>query len=130
MPILDARDLVHAWMNAVNSRQIADVLSLYADDAVLLPTFSPNTIRTEEARRGYFEQLATRPGLFVSLHEKTLRVQPIGDNVEIASGIYRFHLEVDGQPLVFEARFSFVISLSLTKPVLHHHSSQIPRTLS
>jgi len=130
MPILDARDLVHAWMSAVNSRQIADVLSLYADDAVLLPTFSPNTIRTEEARRSYFEQLAARPGLSVSLHEKTLRVQPVFGRVEIASGIYRFHVEIDGEPLVFEARFSFLVDTARPKPVLHHHSSQIPRTLS
>lgn len=130
MPLLTAHDVVQSWMSAINARRLDDVLSLYADDAILLPTFSPNAIRTPEARRRYFEQLAARPGLSVSLHEKTLRVQPVVGSIEIASGIYRFHVEIDGEPLVFEARFSFLIDGSQAKPVIHHHSSQIPRTLS
>jgi hypothetical protein len=130
MPISSARDVVHAWMNALNARQIDTVLALYAEDAVLLPTFSPHTLHTAAGRRGYFELLAGRPGFSVSLHERTLRVQSLAAGFEAASGIYRFHVEIDGEPLVFEARFSFLVELDSPKPVRHHHSSQIPRTLS
>ena len=125
-----AQTIVHAWMNAINARGIDDIIALYADDAVLLPTFSPHALRSAEARRTYFEQLAARPGLRVSLHERTLRIQPSGTAFAIASGIYRFELEIDDEPLAFEARFSFVVDQTVARPILHHHSSQIPRTLT
>jgi hypothetical protein len=130
MPTASARDVVYTWMNALNAGRIEEVLGLYAEDAVLLPTFSPHTLHTAAGRRGYFEQLVGRPGFSVSLHERTLRVQGLGAGVEVASGIYRFHVEIDGEPLVFEARFSFLVELGAPHPVRHHHSSQIPRTLS
>jgi hypothetical protein len=130
MLIRSARDVVHAWMNALNARQIDDVLALYAEDAVVLPTFSPHTLHNAAARRGYFEQLVGRPGFSVSLHERTLRVQRLTAGSEVASGIYRFQVDIDGEPLVFEARFSFLVELEAAQPVRHHHSSQIPRTLS
>ncbi len=125
-----ASHIVHAWMNGLNARRLDEVLALYADDAVLLPTFAPLGLRTPVARRGYFERLAARPGLAVTLHDKTLQVQRTAGTMAIASGIYRFQLELDAELLVFEARFSFVIDGALAQPVLHHHSSQIPRTLS
>lgn len=125
-----ADSLVHAWMDALNAGQLERVLALYADDAILLPTFSPHAIRDTQSRRAYFEQLGDRPGFRVTLHEKTLRRQVLAGALEIASGIYRFHVDIDEEPLVFEARFSFVVDCSRAAPILHHHSSQVPRTLS
>ncbi len=125
-----AVDLVRQWMEAVNARQLEAVLGLYAEDAVLLPTFSPHALRTAAARRTYFTMLTTRPGLRVSLHENTVRVQPAGGKLEIASGIYRFHVEIDDELLVFEARFSLIVDATRPRPILHHHSSQLPRTLN
>ncbi|MSU52816.1 MAG: DUF4440 domain-containing protein [Opitutaceae bacterium] len=122
--------LVHRWMDAVNSGRLETVVGLYAEEAVLLPTFSPHALRTPAARLAYFTMLTTRPGLRVSLHENTVRVQSAGGKVEIASGIYRFHVEIDGEPLVFEARFSLIVDVTQSRPILHHHSSQLPRTLS
>lgn len=116
-------------MAALNARDLAQVLALYAEDAVLLPTFSPHALRTPADRRRYFEQLTVRPGLAVTLHAKTLRVLAIAPDLEVASGIYRFQVEIDDEPLVFEARFTFVVSPG-SAPVRHHHSSQIPRTLA
>jgi hypothetical protein len=126
---VSATAVVHAWMTALNARDLHQVLALYADDAVLLPTFSPHALRTPVDRRRYFEQLTARPGLAVTLHEKTLRVQALGPDLEVASGIYRFQVEIDDEPLVFEARFTFVVAPG-PAPIRHHHSSQIPRTLT
>jgi hypothetical protein len=123
-----ARTVSDRWLAAVNSRDLDAVLSLYAPDSILLPTFSPHIIRNDERRREYFTRLAERPGLAVSLHEKTFTAQTAG-NQEIASGIYCFHMEIDGEPYAFEARFTFVIDPQSVNPILHHHSSQIPRTL-
>lgn len=47
------------WLDAVNAHNIADILSLYAPDAVLVPTFSAMSLTTPEGIRGYFENLAT-----------------------------------------------------------------------
>ena len=126
---LDAATVVTRWMDYVNVGDVAGVTSLYATHAVLLPTFSPHTLTTEEQREEYFKSLASRKGLKVSLHAKTLRVTPLSETVKVASGIYRFSFEVDDEPLTFEARFSFAMNITKPHPIKHHHSSQVPRTL-
>ena len=123
------RALCQTWLDAVNQGRIEDVLALYSPDAVLLPTFSGSIRRNSESRRDYFQQLASRPGLCVSLHEKTL-VGSFSGSLATASGIYRWDMEVDGEPLGFEARFSLMLDLHSSAPILHHHSSQVPRDLS
>jgi hypothetical protein len=128
-PASRARAICESWVNALNTGRLADVLALYAEDAVLLPTFSPRVLRTAERRREYFERLSAQPGLNVSLHENTLRVQNVG-TLEICSGIYLFRMEIDEAMLSFEARFSYVIDPQAAHPILHHHSSQIPRNLT
>jgi hypothetical protein len=127
---LDAATVVTRWMDCVNAGDVAGVTSLYASHAVLLPTFSPHTITSEEQREEYFKSLASRKGLQVSLHAKTLRVMPLSETVKVACGIYRFSFEVDEEPLTFEARFSFAINITKPRPIEHHHSSQVPRTLA
>lgn len=126
----NSQDIIRQWIRALNERRIEDVLAMYSPQCSLLPTFSPHTLKTQDARRGYFQQLASRPGLEASLHDRTLRIETVAPGIELASGIYRFQYAIDDEPLVFEARFSFLLALSQAAPILHHHSSQIPRTLS
>ena len=98
----NSTEIIHAWINSANARDVDAMLALYSPNALLLPTFSPHTLRTTEARRAYFTLLASRQGFLVSVHEKTIKVQNVGSGIEIVSGIYRFHLEIDEEPLVFE----------------------------
>lgn len=121
---------LHAWIQAVNAGDLESILGLYAEDSVLLATFAPRAIRRAEDRRAYFTRLASRPGLRVSLHERTVREQAVGAACEVVSGIYKFEMEIDDEQLVFEARFTMVINPTAARPILHHHSSQIPRTLA
>lgn len=130
MAYKNSLEVLHRWIDAVNRRELPELLALYAPTCNLLPTFSPHTLRDDAGREHYFRLLSARPGMAVSLHERTVQMQPVGPGLEIASGIYRFQLEIDGEPLVFEARFSFLVDLTRPDPILHHHSSQIPRTLS
>ena len=118
-----------AWLDAVNNHDLDAVLGLYDSAAILLPTFSPRIIRDDTARRAYFERLSKQSGLHVTLHERTFAAQDIGGHA-IASGIYRFDMEIDNEPLSFEARFSFFLDPQASRPILHHHSSQIPRNLT
>lgn len=116
-------------MEGINAGRVDDATSLYADDATLIPTFSAHTLRTEAERAKYFQTLGARPKLTVFLHDATFHDQRVTDTVRIISGIYAFRFEMDGELLTFEARFTFVVDRSLAAPILHHHSSQIPRAL-
>ncbi|WP_200272227.1 nuclear transport factor 2 family protein [Luteolibacter pohnpeiensis] len=117
------------WIHGINQGETEKVLELYSADAVLLPTFSSRTIANEEGRRRYFERLASRDELSVSLHEKTVRSQTVG-SMDVISGIYCFRFAIDGEILSFEARFTFAMDLTQGSPIVHHHSSQVPRQLS
>lgn len=122
-------DVLKDWMLAVNTGDVEGLLALYDENAVLIPTFSNRLLNTPEKLREYFERLGGREELSIALHEKTLMVQPILNNTYCLSGIYCWRFAVEEELLSFEARFSYVVDLSLPRPIIHHHSSQIPRML-
>ncbi len=121
--------ILKSWMSAVNDGDIQRVLALYHDKAILIPTFSNRILKSPEGIREYFERLASRDDLSVALHEKTQVTQIVTNEVATLAGIYCWRLAIDDQLLNFEARFSYVLNLALDNPIMHHHSSQIPRTL-
>jgi len=124
-----ARDVQNQWMQAVNSGDIKTLLDLYDRQAVLIPTFSNKLLKTPDELQAYFEKLGSREQLSIELHEKTLILQNLQNEMSVLSGIYNWRFAVDGELLNFEARFCYVMNLSKPHPILHHHSSQIPRTL-
>jgi len=122
--------VIESWMNHVNEGDIESLLKLYDHGALLIPTFSNRLLNTPEKLREYFEKLSSREELSIALHEKTVITQETKDkNVFMVGGIYNWRFAVDGELLNFEARFSYVMDISQSNPILHHHSSQIPRTL-
>ena len=123
------KDVLEQWMQAVNEGDVEKLLSLYDNQAVLIPTFSNRLLNTPEKLRDYFEKLGNREDLSIALHEKTLIIQELGNEFYSLSGIYNWRFAVDGELLNFEARFSYLLNLSKANPILHHHSSQIPRML-
>lgn len=122
-------DILSQWMNAVNNADVATLLALYDKTAVLIPTFSNKFLNTPDKMRDYFEKLASREELSITLHEKTLSVQDLQNETYILNGIYNWRFQVEGELLNFEARFTYVIDLSKPNPIIHHHSSQVPRML-
>lgn len=121
--------ILKSWMSAINEGDIEGLLALYHEKAVLFPTFSNRILNTPERIRDYFNNLGARDDLSLALHEKTLSIQPIGHEVCAVSGIYCWRFAVDGELFSFEARFSFTLDLTQESPIMHHHSSQIPRAL-
>ncbi len=126
----NAEEVLFQWVSRVCSGNADDIAELYHESAVLVPTCSPHTVITTEGVSNYFGQLATRDGLGVRLHNKALRKQSFSDTLFTLSGIYSFEFEVDQVLLSFPSRFSFFVDISLERPILHHHSSQVPRNLS
>jgi hypothetical protein len=125
----NSRDILDQWMQAVNSADVDGLLGLYDAEAVLIPTFSNRLLDTPNKLRDYFEELGSRAELSIALHEKTLLAQNVQEQIFILGGIYNWRFAVDGEILNFEARFSYVMDLSKPGPIVHHHSSQIPRSL-
>jgi len=123
------RDILAQWMKAVNDGDVESLLGLYDSQAVLIPTFSNRLLNTPAKLREYFEKLSSREELSIALHEKTLIIQELQNQIALMSGIYNWRFSVDGELLNFEARFSYVLDISRHSPILHHHSSQIPRLL-
>lgn len=66
------KDILEQWMQAVNNGNVKSLLSLYDNQAVLIPTFSNRLLNTPEKLRDYFEKLGSRKELSIALHEKTL----------------------------------------------------------
>ncbi|MDN5053757.1 DUF4440 domain-containing protein [Aliarcobacter butzleri] len=127
--IKNPKDILEQWMQSVNNGNVENLLSLYDKDAVLIPTFSNRLLNTPDKLKNYFEKLGSREELSIALHEKTLLIQELKNEIYSLSGIYNWRFAVDGELLNFEARFSYIIDFSKPNPILHHHSSQIPRTL-
>ena len=122
-------DILKGWMRAINAGDLESLLALYDEKAVLIPTFSNRLLNSPAKVREYFEKLGSREELSIALHEKTLVIQPINDDRYALSGIYCWRFALDGELLSFEARFSYILDLMLSNPIIHHHSSQIPRML-
>lgn len=62
-------------MDVVNTGDLAGLLALYDDSAVLIPTFS-NRLPSEPVKiEDYFVRLCGREELSIALHEKTLDMQ-------------------------------------------------------
>lgn len=126
---MEVRQILDTWVQTVRAGDLDGVVGMYAEGSVLLPTFSPHRIATDGELRKYFSALFAREALRVELHEESLRVIPVGATTATLIGIYSFSFSVDGSVLTFPSRFTFVIDTSRQAPILHHHSSQIPRTL-
>ncbi|MDK9708255.1 MAG: DUF4440 domain-containing protein [Desulforhopalus sp.] len=122
-------DVLKEWMQAINNGDVARLLALYSEEAVLIPTFSNRLLNTPEKIAEYFQKLCSREELSIALHEKTLIVQPLSGSSYSLCGIYCWRFLLDGELLSFEARFSYLLDLALPRPIIHHHSSQLPRML-
>ena len=121
--------LIHAFIEGVNTGAPEQLINLYHENAVLIPTFSSRMRKSPQQIRDYFETLCQHKDMSISLHDTTITTLPILNNSFAISGLYCWRFSVDDEMLNFEARFSYVVNLDLPRPILQHHSSQIPRTL-
>lgn len=123
-------EVLERWLEYVNAMKVDSIVELYDEACTLLPTFSPQTMKSPGDIKEYFRQLSTRKDMSVELHAGTVGTLDVGDSKYIIMGIYSFHFNVNDAQLTFPSRFTFMLDLSREKPILHHHSSQIPRALS
>lgn len=115
--------LFDAWNAALQTLDPDQVVALYAEDAILLPTLS-NTVRHNHGElRDYFvDFLKKHPR--GTINESNIR--DLGD-IAIHSGIYTFKLQTNGEKSEAQCRFTYVYSKVADEwKIIEHHSSLMP----
>ena len=120
--------VLQAWLKGVNTADVDAIASLYADEAVLLPTFSNKVVVDTAGRLEYFNGLGAKKGLAVEVHDDTVKIQNVAGSAWSLGGLYTWRFEVDGELKSFLARFTFTVDVAREKPIFHHHSSLSPES--
>ena len=112
--------LFNQWNNALKTGNPKDVVTLYARDAILLPTVSNKVRHNHEEIEDYFVRfLAKVPS--GKIDESNVR---IFSDLAINSGVYTFAF-ADGSTV--QARYTFVYKREGEDWLItEHHSSQMP----
>ncbi|WP_277207846.1 SgcJ/EcaC family oxidoreductase [Isoptericola croceus] len=113
------------WNAAVESGDPEEVADLYASDAVLLPTLSPEVRTTRAGIVDYFEHfLAKNP----SGERLQSYVTVLDGRSAIDTGVYRFTFtDEDGTTTFADARYTFVYEKQHGQwLIVNHHSSLLP----
>lgn len=124
-PKADPIEVLHAWVEAFNARDLSRICGLYTDDAVLWGTFSPNLIASPQGVREYFAR-AFEPSMQASAELQESRLQALG-SVAVLSGAYLLRATIAGQSRSLPARFTVVLGQSHGSwRIVTHHSSLTP----
>ena len=117
--------LFDRWNAALGTGDPEKVAALYAPDAVLLPTASPQIRTTHAEIVDYFEHfLQLKP---VGTKLRTV-VEVLDNNTAVDAGVYRFTLtNADGTTRDVDARYTYVYEKRDGKWwIINHHSSVLP----
>lgn len=116
----DILSLFEQWNAALQTGDPKNVVALYADDAILLPTVS-NQVRHNHAEiEDYFVNFLAK-GPQGEIDESNIR---IFDQLAINSGVYTFAFNGG---VTVQARFTFVYQqVAGDWKIIEHHSSAMP----
>lgn len=116
---------LNKWMAAVASRNVENILPLYDEHAILLPTVAANVHDLPAERKEYFEHFTSKENLKGVIDEVHFRA--LGENAGVASGLYTFSYSKNGQTYNVPARFTFVFEKEGNDwKIVEHHSSRTP----
>jgi uncharacterized protein (TIGR02246 family) len=116
--------LFEEWNNALLSGDASKVASLYAENAILLPTVSNKVRHNHSEIRDYFEH-------FLQKNPSGKIIEPnirLFEDMAINSGIYHFSLNPNkNESSIVKARYTFVYRKMEGKwLIVEHHSSAFP----
>ena len=113
------------WNNALQTRNARKVAELYLEDSTFHPTMSGDFKSEQKGAEDYFEHFLLKNPFGNIVKDK---VQPLGENSYVHSGLYDFEMgHVDNRE-VANARFTYVWQKDESGEwkILHHHSSLKP----
>ena len=115
------------WNKSLASGDPKVVASMYAPNAVLLPTVS-NEVRDTPAKiEDYFVHfLEAKPQGTINFRQ----IRRFGNDLAVDAGIYTFALTKHGQPVKVQARYTYVWEkLNGEWKIIYHHSSAMPERI-
>lgn len=124
-----ARHALFQWAEIVSSGNVDDVLSLYAHDAILVPTLSDEIGDRDDERRRYFQEFLSNENLRCTITTQKKRVsQKLG--TVVIGGLYTFRFRRDGLEQTVPARFPFTFEeIDGRWLITGHHSSRLSEAL-
>ncbi len=117
-------NLTQHWINTLQTQSPKEVVNLYTDDAILIPTVSNKIRESKEAKLNYFETfLQKKPK--ADIVESTVTLNADGAT---HTGKYVFNLETEKGPESVTCRFTFQFKQIENGEwkITHHHSSLNP----
>ena len=124
---LGIEDAELCWKEAIESKQLQNIASLYCDKAVLMGALSPKVAYGKKEISSYFKLLKSLDQL--SVHFFETRITKLG-HAAINSGVYRFDFMENGEQKNFVARYTFVLEYKEASGqwlIVNHHSSLLPQ---
>jgi len=117
-------NIIEQWVDHFNNADMKAILSLYDDNATLLPTFLPKLLASNNEIKGYFD-VAFNGGASVEINVEDAISKELPGNIFLMTGSYVFCLGSKGGKK-YLSWYSFLIDLSDDSPIMHHHSSRVP----
>ena len=123
---MDNNNTLNKWIDLVSAQDMDGVVNMYAEDGVLLGTYSDKVRIGKDDIKAYFEEfLLKKPE--ASVVDATTHY--VLDKFYIINGFYDFKIENQSkiEKQVVHARFTFVFeNRNGDFKILSHHSSVIP----
>jgi uncharacterized protein (TIGR02246 family) len=122
-PAEEANAALDRFSAVYTANDIEALVALYAPNAILLGTNSPNISEGRDAVRAYFTNLKLAgSGNKNEIQER--RTIVVDDNAVVVTGFYLFTRMNDGQPVPAPARFTVLLTKSNGQWLIaHQHSS-------
>ena len=112
---------VENWANTIQFRSPAKMIELYADKAILIPTFD-KILQVKKLIKNYFVEFLNKNGLTCKI-EKNQSI-PLGNGFHTCNGYYKFEfLDDSGVNTTVLARYTYIFNKS-GKIIVHHSSEQ------
>lgn len=102
---------------AINSHNVNSVVSLYQDDAVLIPSFSSRMRFGKNQITDFYEKLFERDNLSLAIYQ--VNTQKF-ENLKVDSGVY--HVRWKNQGFEQESHVRFSLTVKNGKIITHHSS--------
>lgn len=122
-----ARENFAKWNEALLSKDPQKVIALYSPDNTFLPTMAPEFRQGTEEAEEYFKNHFLPKSPDGTIMEA--KVQELGENAYVHSGLYNFTAGPEDKRQIMEARFTYVWQKDETGDwkIIHHHSSVRPQ---
>lgn len=120
----DIKNALNSWVKALGGGSVENIVNLYKEGAILLPTLAGGMLRTRKELEEYFTNLLSRENLKVTIDETdVMEMGKFASNV----GTYTFSFTENGKEVKLPARFSFIYELTDKGcKIAKHHSSMSP----